>query len=260
MRNIAIRGFLHTQDRIHSSRKEYLQHSRTYCSTEGASGSLSSFLTDFEMAKSGIGTCRLPLSETAYFKFDKLNGITWINGDDYKVRLCEASGGCQAALPLCLVSKYLSDMVATRESALSVEEKLRLYKEVEEIMEKDVSEAVRDALQENLSKRYGCTSLLNIVEEPELNLSPENQKCIMYFLISVNNRDSGKQAHYDDTQPLRPEFSLPGISGGNNIFKEYWQKGCYRRHQCHCPNRVSHYAWRSKSLPVRLGRHCIPFG
>jgi len=44
-------------------------------------------------------------------------------------------------------------MVATRESALSVEEKLRLYKDVEEIMGKDVPEAVRDALQENLVKK-----------------------------------------------------------------------------------------------------------
>lgn len=126
-----------------------------------------------------------------HYEYDQLNDISWINGSDYMdkpVKLSNASSGIQSALPLCIVSEYLSNKVASHEETkLSKEERDKLEKKVAKIMNNDsYTESVKDMMLKQLSSlnRYGC--FINIAEEPELSLFPKSQMGVLSDLIAVN--------------------------------------------------------------------------
>ena len=125
--------------------------------------------------------------EGLHFEYDSLNEVGWISGGDYKVRLINASSGIQSSLPMCMVSEYLSKMIADREEIkLSKEEKDRLEKRVAEIMQDDaISDSIKDMMIRQLSSANRYDRFINIVEEPELNLFPQSQMKVLRSLIAV---------------------------------------------------------------------------
>ena len=127
--------------------------------------------------------------EGLHFEYDSLNEVGWISGGDYKVRLINASSGIQSSLPMCMVSEYLSKMIADREEIkLSKEEKDRLEKRVAEIMQDDaISDSIKDMMIRQLSSANRYDRFINIVEEPELNLFPQSQMKVLRSLIAVNS-------------------------------------------------------------------------
>ncbi|MDE6354227.1 MAG: ATP-binding protein [Prevotella sp.] len=131
-----------------------------------------------------------------HYRYDSLNGVSNIWGDGYEeapVHLSKASSGIQSALPLCLVSEYLSRMVAEGDGVkLSVSEIRRMEREVEAIMSnKDYSESVKEIMLKRLSvtSRYG--RFINIAEEPELNLFPGSQMDVLCSLVRNNASSPG---------------------------------------------------------------------
>lgn len=123
------------------------------------------------------------------FEYDSLNEAGWISGgDDYKVRLINASSGIQSSLPMCMVSEYLSKMIAEREEVkLSKEEKDKLEKRVADIMQNDaISDSIKDMMIRQLSSANRYDRFINIVEEPELNLFPESQMEVLRSLVVIN--------------------------------------------------------------------------
>lgn len=122
------------------------------------------------------------------FEYDNLNDTGWIRGNDYKVRLTNASSGIQSSLPMCIVSEYLSSKISNKEEIkLSKEEKDKLEKRVAEIMQNDeYSESIKDMMIRQLSYVNRYNQLINIVEEPELNLFPRSQMQTLCSLISNN--------------------------------------------------------------------------
>lgn len=130
----------------------------------------------------------LPFGNLAY-KYDSLNDISWIVGHDYRVRLINASSGIQSALPVCIVSEYLGNIVASgKERSMSVEELQKLQKETAKIMENEnLADTVKHAMLKHLSSRSRYNCFVNIVEEPELSLFPESQNSMIRLLCKVNN-------------------------------------------------------------------------
>lgn len=122
------------------------------------------------------------------FEYDSLNEAGWISGGDYKVRLINASSGIQSSLPMCMVSEYLSKMIAEREEIkLSKEEKDKLEKRVAEIMQDDaISDSIKDMMIRQLSSANRYDRFINIVEEPELNLFPHSQMEVLRSLVAIN--------------------------------------------------------------------------
>lgn len=125
------------------------------------------------------------------FEYDSLNDAGWIHGVDYKVRLINASSGIQSSLPMCIVSEYLSSKISDKEEVkLSKEEKDKLEKRVAEIMQnEDLSDSIKDMMIRQLSYANRYNRLINIVEEPELNLFPRSQMEVLKSLI-YNNASS----------------------------------------------------------------------
>ncbi len=126
--------------------------------------------------------------ERLHFEYDSLNEVGWISGDDYKVRLINASSGIQSSLPMCMVSEYLSKMIADREEVkLSKEEKDKLEKRVAEIMQDDaISDSIKDMMIRQLSSANRYDRFINVVEEPELNLFPESLMQVLSSLVAIN--------------------------------------------------------------------------
>lgn len=125
------------------------------------------------------------------FEFDSLNDTGWIHGANYKVRLINASSGIQSSLPMCIVSEYLSSKISDKEEVkLSKEEKDKLEKRVAEIMQnEDYSDSIKDMMIRQLSYANRYDRLINIVEEPELNLFPRSQMEVLKSLV-LNNASS----------------------------------------------------------------------
>lgn len=126
-----------------------------------------------------------------HYEYNLSSDTSRISGNNYTdkpVKLTNASSGIQAALPLCLVSEYLSEKVASKEETKqSKEERDKLEKKVTEIMNNDsYTESVKDMMLKQLSalNRYGC--FINIAEEPELNLFPKSQMGVLSSLIATN--------------------------------------------------------------------------
>ena len=122
------------------------------------------------------------------FEYDSLNDTGWIHGANYKVRLINASSGIQSSLPMCIVSEYLSSKISNKEEVkLSKEEKDKLEKRVAEIMQnEEYSDSIKDMMIRQLSYANRYNQLINIVEEPELNLFPRSQMEVLFSLISNN--------------------------------------------------------------------------
>ena len=139
----------------------------------------------------------LPFGDLHY-EYDSLNDISRISGKGYEknpVKLTHASSGIQSALPLCLVSEYLSEKILEKEETkLSKEEKAKMEKQISEIMNNDeYTESVKEIMLKRISSlnRYGC--FINITEEPELNLFPKSQMGVIQSLIKDNRKAKGNK-------------------------------------------------------------------
>lgn len=149
------------------------------------------FLTEYNKAKQSIkGSLELPINN-AQLEYNRQNDTMSVKGEDYKVKLMEASSGFQSIVPLYLVSSYLSDSVrdqANNARKMSSDEAKRFEAEVAHIwsMTNLTDEQRRIALSA-LSARFNKSAFINIVEEPEQNLYPESQWVIMKRLLAFNN-------------------------------------------------------------------------
>ena len=152
----------------------------------------------------------LPI-ENVRFEYDRLNNISWLVGNDFKVRLTDASSGFQAVTPLLLVTNYLTDLVGKRSvkdgNSLSIEEQQRLREEVNKIINNSVfSDEVKEAALAEISKRYKYSGFVNIVEEPEENLFPSSQRCVLYSLLSAALRHEGNELLFTTHSPYMINF------------------------------------------------------
>lgn len=133
-----------------------------------------------------------------HYEYDSLNDISRISGEGYEdnpVKLTHASSGIQSALPLCLVSEYLSGKILEKEETkLSKEEKNKMEKQITEIMNnEEYTESVKEIMLKRISSlnRYGC--FINVTEEPELNLFPKSQLGVIQSLVKDNNKSTGNK-------------------------------------------------------------------
>ena len=131
---------------------------------------------------------KLPFGDLVY-KYDALSDISWIVGHDYQTRLTNASSGIQSALPICIVSEYLGDIIASgSDRPMSVEDLQKLQEETAKIMENpDLTDTVRNAMLSHISNCSRYSHFVNIVEEPELGLSSESLESVIKLLCRINN-------------------------------------------------------------------------
>jgi len=162
-----------------------------------SSDSLKEFLTEFDNAKRSIkGSISIPINNVE-LEYDKLNEILNIRGNDYKVRLTDASSGFQSLVPVYLVSKYLAESVkdqSDNEESMSIDETKRFKDGVKQIYSNDnLTEEQKRVALSVLSSKFNKTSFINIVEEPEQNLFPTSQWELLKKLVEFNNMSRSNQ-------------------------------------------------------------------
>lgn len=125
------------------------------------------------------------------FSYDRLNKIAWINSKSmyHPIRLTEAASGYQSLIPLYGVSHYLYNIINKQaESPIENDLYKKLKSEVNKIVNnEDLTEEVKSIMLKNISLRFKYSHLVNIMEEPELNLYPASQKSEIEALVKLNN-------------------------------------------------------------------------
>ncbi|KPA17133.1 ATPase AAA [Candidatus Magnetomorum sp. HK-1] len=117
--------------------RNFISYVKTPKELKLSSDSLKEFLTEFENAKNNIRELvKLPINNI-HIEYDKLNDILNLKGQDYKVKLNEASSGFQSVVPLYIVSEYLANSVKNQNKqnmeSMTSDELKRFKKGVEDI-------------------------------------------------------------------------------------------------------------------------------
>jgi predicted ATPase len=161
-----------------------------------SSDSLVEFLAEFDKAKNDIkSSLKLPINN-ADIEYDKLNDIINVKGQDYKVRLTEASSGFQSIVPLYLVSWFLANSVKKQtentKEQMSSDELDCFKKGIETIWaDNGLTDEQKRAALSVLSSKFNKSAFINIVEEPEQNLFPTSQRHILNSLLEFGQMNTG---------------------------------------------------------------------
>lgn len=159
---------------------------------------LYTFLDEYERAKQQLDEgLKIPVNDINFY-YDKKKKNSTIKGADYELLLEEASSGLQSAIPLFLVSRYLTlglkNQLANSTKDSSVKEMQELKKKVLNLLTNEkLTEEMRSTALEILSDITKNDCFINIVEEPEQNLFPTSQWEILKTLLTFNNHYEGNE-------------------------------------------------------------------
>ncbi|HRE65747.1 MAG TPA: AAA family ATPase [Cyclobacteriaceae bacterium] len=180
------------------SERNFISNVKSPKALKLTSDSMIDFVTEFDNAKNEMrGSLPLPINGVNV-EYDKLNDIVNIKGQDYKVRLAEASSGFQSLVPVYLVSWYLANSVKRQsersQEPMSSDELARFKKGVEAIWsDENLNDEQRRAALSVLSAKFNKTAFVNIIEEPEQNLFPSSQWQLLKGLLEFNNINPGNK-------------------------------------------------------------------
>ena len=180
-----------------------------------SSDTLKDFLTEFDNSKKIVKNLELPINE-AILDYGKLNDTLNLKGENYKIKLTEASSGFQSLVPLFLVSDYLVNSVKDKTEPMSIEERKQFQKQIKEIYANPYfTEEQRRSAAKALSEKFNKTSFVNIVEEPEQNLFPTSQRDMLYSLLKINNEIPANKLIITTHSPYLVNYISVAVEAGN---------------------------------------------
>lgn len=199
--------------------RNFISAVRNVKNLKGLASTIYTFSDEFIKAVEELrGPLDLPINNVK-FEYQKLNELSSIVGEDYKIRLSTASSGFQSFVPLYIVSKYLAETLRNRNShavrELSIEEENRIKSEIEQILSnQNLSDEVKQASLEYLSSRFSYSCFINIVEEPEQNLFPSSQQRILNSLLGFNNLNRNNQLVMTTHSPYLINYLTLAVKAG----------------------------------------------
>lgn len=199
--------------------RNFISAVRNVKNLKGLASTIYTFSDEFIRAVEDLrGPLDLPINNVK-FEYQKLNQLSSIVGDDYKIKLSTASSGFQSFVPLYIVSKYLAETLKNKNShavrELSIEEENRIKSEIEQILSNNnLSDEVKQASLAYLSSRFSYSSFINIVEEPEQNLFPSSQRQILNSLLRFNNIDKNNQLVITTHSPYLINYLTLAVKAG----------------------------------------------
>ena len=182
-----------------------------------SSDALKEFLTEFDNSKEIVKNLLLPINDVI-LDYDKLNDTLSLKGEDYKIKLTEASSGFQSFAPIYIVSNYLVNTIK-KDSGIKVsmsgEEISRFRKEIEQLYkDKYLNDELKRIAISVLSKKFNKTSFVNIVEEPEQNLFPTSQRDMLYSLLKINNEIADNKLIITTHSPYLVNYVSVAVEAG----------------------------------------------
>ncbi|MCF3109572.1 ATP-binding protein [Niabella sp. CC-SYL272] len=185
-----------------------------------SSAALQEFLVEFDNAKNNMkGALKLPLNNNTQLEYHKLTDTLYIKGDDYRIKLGDASSGYQSLVPLNIVSDYLANRVkrtaSEKDEPMTLDEMNRFRKSIGQIIANNsLTEEQRRIAISELSNKFNKTAFINIVEEPEQNLFPTSQQGTLYALLSANNLSGANKLVITTHSPYTINYLSIAIQAG----------------------------------------------
>ena len=171
----------------------YTEESRRY---KDISDSLIEFLSEYtKSCRSLKKLTLLPINDVSV-EYDKAKDLVFIKGNDYKIKLSEASSGFQSLVPLYLASQYLSNTIKDLKNSesMSGDEERRFGEMTAKILsDKNLTDKQKRIAISEVGKKFNKTVFINIVEEPEQNLFPTSQWKMLASLLELNNEEAGNK-------------------------------------------------------------------
>ena len=158
-------------------------------------GSLKIYSVEFRNAQlahkgKSIG---LPINNTKVV-YDPKDDENYLEFEDRRLKLSEASSGFHSIVPLHWVTKYLIEFVKQEEKKLlellSTDQTIRRNNELKELNTLELDEETIRTREKEINEKYVCRYFVNIVEEPEQNLFPSSQRLLLNDLLTYNNGDN----------------------------------------------------------------------
>ena len=199
------------------SERNFIAYVRSPKELKLSSEALKEFLTEFDNSKEIVKNLSLPINK-AMLDYDKLNNTLNLKGEDYKIKLTEASSGFQSFAPIYMVSNYLVNTIK-KDSGIKVsmsgEEISRFRKEIEQLYkDKYLNDELKRIAISVLSKKFNKTSFVNIVEEPEQNLFPTSQRDMLYSLLKINNEIAANKLIITTHSPYLVNYVSVAVEAG----------------------------------------------
>ncbi len=214
----------------------YVPSERNFLSTisdafnvKGLPDNLFTFAEELRKAqKESAKKVSLPLKGYSY-EYDADEDLSYVVGDDYRIRLLEASSGLQSFIPLFLVSKNLSLLMKKGEETikkeLTVTQAVRFSNEIMAIMnDNSLSDKDKNKLTKSVKARYFNKCFINIVEEPEQNLFPTSQQQMLNCLMEFNNQSKGNKLIMTTHSPYLINYLTLAVKA-EKLFKSLTEKG-----------------------------------
>lgn len=157
---------------------------KSYKTTER--DALFNFIMEWNEAKENYGSeHRLTLSLTEQFDYyNKENADTIILPDGSPIPTFYASSGVQSVLPVDVMSDYLLNQVGMTASFSKNDLSNAIMEMMKKMNDNDMKEsAIAEEVAARLNKRMVYQSMQLYVEEPEQNLYPDAQKCLVQNLV-----------------------------------------------------------------------------
>ena len=182
-----------------------------------SSDALKEFLTEFDNSKEIVKNLLLPINDVI-LDYDKLNDTLSLKGEDYKIKLTEASSGFQSFAPIYMVSNYLVNTIRKNSGikvSMTAEEISRFRKEIEQLYkDKHLSDEQKRIAISVLPQKFNKTSFVNIVEEPEQNLFPTSQRDMLYSLLKINNEIADNKLIITTHSPYLVNYVSVSVEAG----------------------------------------------
>ena len=199
------------------SERNFIAYVRSPKELKLSSEALKEFLTEFDNSKEIVKNLSLPINK-AMLDYDKLNNTLNLKGEDYKIKLTEASSGFQSFAPIYMVSNYLVNTIK-KDSGIKVsmsgDEISRFRKEIEQLYkDKYLNDELKRIAISVLSKKFNKTSFVNIVEEPEQNLFPTSQRDMLYSLLKINNEIADNKLIITTHSPYLVNYISVAVEAG----------------------------------------------
>ena len=199
------------------SERNFIAYVRSPKELKLSSEALKEFLTEFDNSKEIVKNLSLPINK-AMLDYDKLNNTLNLKGEDYKIKLTEASSGFQSFAPIYMVSNYLVNTIK-KDSGIKVsmsgDEISRFRKEIEQLYkDKYLNDELKRIAISVLSKKFNKTSFVNIVEEPEQNLFPTSQGNMLYSLLKINNEIANNKLIITTHSPYLVNYVSVAVEAG----------------------------------------------
>jgi len=201
--------------------RNFIANVRTPKALKQISPALSELIT--ELINAGMAMkapMLLPINDDVYVEYNQQHDIFYIKGNDYRIKLTDASSGYQSIVPLYLISWFLSDSVKIQsenaKEMMTSEQRERFRKRFKEINDAPgLTEELRRIALSELATAFTKTAFINIVEEPEQNLYPSSQRGMLNSLLGFNNINTGNKLVMTTHSPYLINYLTIAVKANN---------------------------------------------